>query len=318
MVVEFPVGKRKVSAVADVSFDIAEGETLGLVGESGCGKTTTGRAVLQLPTPTAGSVQLEGEELTDLAGLKLREMRRNLQMVFQDPVASLNPRRTVGQLVAEPMELWGPPDGFSVDDAVDVALNAVGLDPVRNKRKRRHELSGGQCQRVAIARALVLEPTVLLCDEPVSSLDVSVQAQIINLLHDLSNDLGLTMMFVAHDLAVVRNLSDRVAVMYLGKICEIGDADEVYRNSAHPYTTLLLASVPEARLDGGNIDGLQTEVEPPSPLDPPSGCRFRTRCPHASQKCTDEEPKTQMVGPDHFVACHHPLHVAADAIPVGV
>ncbi len=448
LVVEFPVGRTglKVNAVTDVSLDIRRGETLGLVGESGCGKSTTGRAIMQFPKPTAGRVLFDGTDLTELNGEELRRTRTQMQMIFQDPISSLNPRRTIGDIVGEPLEIWAPrarerrsvttaiaaiialaigavstvysafaflgsllavlsiialPElaafgassalagillgtilgAFGIwllrvgvglwrrDDSardsgllsfgllvafpvlafvflfhapvllavaavpllamgllylpttrgdfprtgederrrVAEVLDAVGLDPDVAMSKRPHEFSGGQCQRIAIARAVVLEPKVIICDEPVSALDVSVQAQILNLLEDMKDRYQLTLVFIAHDLAVVKNVSDRVAVMYLGKLCEVGRPDDLYRSPAHPYTQALLNSIPvpdptvqpdpDARLTG----------ELPSPVQPPSGCRFRTRCPLAQDRCAQEEPQMRQVGKDHYVACHFSL-----------
>jgi peptide/nickel transport system ATP-binding protein len=285
-----------------VSFDIAEGETLGLVGESGCGKSTTAEAVTQLVRPVSGSVVLDGTELSALDTDKLRSLRPRFQMIFQDPVGSLNPRRRVRDIVAEPLRMWHKDEQGTWDDAVRDVLEAVGLDPDEVGNRRPREFSGGQAQRISIARALVLRPRLLVCDEPVSSLDVSVQAQIINLLGSMRQRFSLTMLFIAHDLAVVKNVSDRVAVMYLGKLCEIGDSERVYELPAHPYTRALMASVP-------SIDHLPEAAaapgEVPSAVQPPLGCRFRTRCPLASGRCEAEEPTMREIGPDHYVACHH-------------
>ncbi len=308
LVVEFPVGKgRTVKAVSGISFDIARGETLGLVGESGCGKSTTGRAILQLPRPTGGSVVLEGEDLLSLDAKTMRSRRTQVQMIFQDPISSLNPRRMIGEVVAEPLNVWGPKDKDEQWDIVARILDQVGVDPGPARYKRPHEFSGGQCQRISIARALVMEPQLIICDEPVSALDVSIQAQILNLLDDLKADHGLTLVFIAHDLAVVKNISDRVAVMYLGKMCEISEADELYERPAHPYTELLLGSspVPDPTVDVNAVEVIEGEL--PSPIAPPSGCRFRTRCPFADEICAAEEPQMRRVGEDHWVACHHPL-----------
>ncbi|MBN4047530.1 ATP-binding cassette domain-containing protein [Acidimicrobiaceae bacterium AH-315-P05] len=377
LTVEFPVGGgATVKAVSGISFDIKPGETLGLVGESGCGKSTTGKAIIQLPPPTSGSVILGGGDLTKLSGETLRRKRTEIQMIFQDPISSLNPRRKVGKVVSEPIDVWGLAGedtespamleakrtqmmmagsiaivliGFFITNqfwnlalAIIVAvvltaltafgrklyrtanaerldslpkgsptvarlLEQVGIDPEVAVDKHAHEFSGGQCQRISIARALSTDPKLLICDEPVSALDVSVQAQILNLLEDLKTEFGLTLVFIAHDLAVVKNISDRVAVMYLGKMCEVSEANDLYERPAHPYTALLLDSVPEpdptVELDTAMVE----EGDLPSPINPPSGCRFRTRCPYADDICAAEEPQIRSVGHDHFVACHHPL-----------
>lgn len=457
LVVEFPVGKTgmKVHAVSDVSIDVKEGETLGLVGESGCGKSTTGRAMMQLPRPTGGEVRYHGTDLTKLTGNDLRRIRPEMQMIFQDPISSLNPRRKVRDIVGEPLRIWAseqnPPTGttvaartaFLADAGIRVAMFAillafwlvntvifglVGIEqdrqilretydnmlqaataliigaafaggayvvanavrdrqprarlgaagytalsllfgagivlgnnpwpskvawgvgtmlavagtllalvsskdfaamaeiraehdeivvrtleqvgiPVDNIDRRPHQFSGGQCQRICIARSLVLDPKLIICDEPVSALDVSVQAQILNLLEDMKKRYGLTLVFIAHDLAVVKNVSDRVAVMYLGKLCEVAPPDDLYAKPAHPYTAALLSSIPvpdptrrpsEENVLGGEI---------PSPLAPPSGCRFRTRCPRAQDMCAQVEPKMRQIGLGHYVACHFPLDI---------
>jgi oligopeptide/dipeptide ABC transporter ATP-binding protein len=443
LVVEFPVGRTglKVHAVSGISLDVKEGETLGLVGESGCGKSTTGRALMQFPTPTGGSVVFEGEELTAKHGEDLREVRTRMQMIFQDPISSLNPRRKVGDIVGESLAIWATPRsetraatttivallsfaiaaafalgalavfgigaawlagvgnhsgvqavffmflgglvavggvlfrgvglglwrrsadgrgqtmaGYSSlvvlglvawamgatiliplvafvllviamvclstsgagDDfpgigedgkqLVDDVLTSVGLDPEVARVKRPHEFSGGQCQRISIARALVLDPKLIICDEPVSALDVSVQAQILNLLEDMKARYGLTLVFIAHDLAVVKNVSDRVAVMYLGKLCEVAPPDLLYERAAHPYTAALLSAIPvpdpEVRPEGV-AEKLQGDL--PSPIAPPSGCHFRTRCPKAQDRCAEEEPIIREVGEGQYVACHFPL-----------
>ncbi len=455
LVVEFPVGRSgaKVHAVSDISLDVRPGETLGLVGESGCGKSTTGKAIMQLPRPTSGAVLFDDEDLTELSGSDLRKVRPDLQMIFQDPISSLNPRRRVGDIVAEPLRIWaseqhppGPTIGLAtrlmhlaaliafagaalvvtlwllgavlpylannesfglsgaweaigptggtlmmwglvagplmwgagnlVRDRVPTArraliglavvqgvlaligatgagtplsvvawaigavaavaalvctvvpagrndfaamaevrvehdrivrrvLSDVGLDPDSAMPRRPHEFSGGQCQRICIARALVLDPKVIICDEPVSALDVSVQAQILNLLQDMKARYNLTLVFIAHDLAVVKNVSDRVAVMYLGKVCEVADPDDLYAHPAHPYSAALLRSIPvpdpTVSQSGATLSG-----ELPSPVDPPSGCRFRTRCPKAQDLCAAEEPTLRAVGENHYVACHFP------------
>ena len=307
LVVEFPSGRgRTVKAVSGISFDIAKGEPLGLVGESGCGKSTTGRALIQLPSPTSGSVRHGLVELTELSDEAMRRRRTDIQMIFQDPISSLNPRRAVGDIVAEPLRVWGPKDAAGQKELVDRMLDAVGIDPDLARDKRPHEFSGGQCQRISIARSLVVDPELLICDEPVSALDMSVQAQILNLLEDLKAEYGLTLVFIAHDLAVVKNVSDRVAVMYLGKLCEVAGADDLYDHPAHPYTGVLLNANPEPDPEAPLDLEIREAGELPSPIDPPSGCRFRTRCPYATEKCAAEEPMMRKVGDDHFVACHYP------------
>jgi peptide/nickel transport system ATP-binding protein len=315
LVVEFPAGAgRRVHAVSDVSLDVLQGETLGLVGESGCGKSTTGRAIMQLPRPTAGQVWFEGRDLTRLGSDELRRTRTRLQMIFQDPISSLNPRRRVRDIVGEPLAVWELGTPAERRRRVAEVLEAVGLDAESAGDRRPHQFSGGQCQRISIARALMLEPKLVICDEPVSALDVSVQAQILNLLEDMKARYGLTMIFIAHDLAVVRNVSDRVAVMYLGKLCEVAPADDLYRAPAHPYTATLLASVPvpdpTVRPDP-SVTELDSEL--PSPLAPPSGCRFRTRCPRAEAVCAEREPQMREVAAGHFAACHFALEPPAAA-----
>jgi peptide/nickel transport system ATP-binding protein len=308
LVVEFPVGRSGVAvhAVTDVSLDVLEGETLGIVGESGCGKSTTGRAIMQLPPPKSGTVVYDGVELTSLKGADLRAMRPRLQMIFQDPISSLNPRRRVREIVREGLDIWSIGDKGSRDAKVTEVLEAVGIDPV-NAERRPHEFSGGQCQRISIARAVVTDPKLIICDEPVSALDVSVQAQILNLLEDMKTRYGLTLVFIAHDLAVVKNVSDRIMVMYLGKVCEVAGPDLLYTQPAHPYTAALLAAIPvpdpEVRPDEQQVLG----GEIPSPMHPPSGCRFRTRCPRAQPRCAAEEPGLREIHPGQFVACHFPL-----------
>ena len=307
LVVEFPVGiRKKVHAVTDFSFDIAEGETLGIVGESGCGKSTTARAVIQLPKPTSGVVEFNGEDITQIKGEELRNVRPHIQMIFQDPISSLNPRRSVFNIVSEGINIWNETNDALTEDRVVEIIKDVGLDVEEARIKRPHEYSGGQCQRISIARALVLDPKIIICDEPVSALDVSVQARILNMLEDMKERYGLTLLFISHDLSVVKNVSDRVAVMYLGKLCEIGDGDLLYEQPAHPYTRLLLAAIPDPNnKHSENQDILEGEL--PSPIDPPSGCRFRTRCPRATEKCAEEEPQIHQIGEeDHWIACHFP------------
>lgn len=305
LVVEFDLARgRKLRAVAGVSFDVARGETLGLVGESGCGKSSMARALLMLPRPNSGSVVLGGIELTTLGSPTLRQMRRHVQMIFQDPIASLNPRRRVAHIVGDPLAILGQDDAEQRRARVLEMLDAVGLSGDGVMDRRPHEFSGGQCQRISIARALILKPELLICDEAVSSLDVSVQAQILNLLEDLKQKLGLTVLFISHNLAVVKHVSDRVAVMYLGRICEIASAKALYERPNHPYTRALLAAVPEPDPDRRISPTGLMRGELPSAMDPPTGCRFRTRCQLAQRRCADEEPQLRSVAPDQQVACH--------------
>jgi oligopeptide transport system ATP-binding protein len=311
LVKHFPVGggffggqPAFVRAVNGVSFTIRKGETLGLVGESGCGKTTTGRCILQLERPTSGSVIFEGRELTTMEPAELRKVRRRVQVIFQDPYSSLNPRMTVGQIVAEPMSVHGlVKDSGKRRARVRDLLGRVGLLPQHADRYP-HELSGGQRQRVGIARALALEPSLIVCDEPVSALDVSIQAQIINLLEDLQAELGLTYLFVAHDLAVVRHISDRVAVMYLGNIVELAPRKELYDEPLHPYTRALLSAVPipDPELEVQR-EPIALKGEVPSPLKPPPGCVFHPRCPIAVDRCSIDVPPLREVKPGHWAAC---------------
>ncbi|WP_059015439.1 dipeptide ABC transporter ATP-binding protein [Mycobacterium sp. M26] len=314
LVVHFPIKSgivvdrevARVHAVDGVSFTLHEGETLGLVGESGCGKSTLCRAILQLVAPTSGSVRFDGQELVGLSRRALRPLRREMQMIFQDPFASLNPRKRVGQIIGDPLELHGLASGAELKRRVQDLLDRVGLQAEHYNRYP-HEFSGGQRQRIGIARALALQPKLIIADEPVSALDVSVQAQIINLLEELQEEFGLSYLFVAHDLGVVRHVSDRVAVMYLGKVVENSDSDGLYDSPLHPYTNALLSAVPipdpRKNLDRERIT---LEGDVPSPIDPPPGCRFHTRCVSATDICRTEEPALTAHGDSHVVACHHP------------
>lgn len=311
LVMHFPIKRGvfqrtvgHVHAVDGISFDIIKGETLGLVGESGCGKSTTGRAILQLYKPTSGSVIFDGKNLVETKGEELRTMRRRMQMIFQDPYASLNPRMTVEEIVGEPLIVHNLAEKKDIRNMVKELLGLVGLNPAYVDRYP-HEFSGGQRQRIGVARALSLSPALIVCDEPISALDVSIQAQVVNLLEDLQEELGLTYLFIAHDLSMVRHISDRVAVMYLGIIVELADRDSLYSNPIHPYTKALLSAVPfpdpfieESRRR------IILEGDVPSPVNPPSGCRFRTRCSYAQAICAEAQPEFQDVGNKHFVACH--------------
>ena len=303
---------QKMRAVDGVSFDIARGETLALVGESGCGKSSVARAVMQLSKPTAGEIRLEGEDLARVSRAALKRLRRRFQMIFQDPISSLNPRRRVRDILEAPLKVNGLYDKATSAQRIHDALEIVGLDAAAVLDRYPHEFSGGQCQRLSIARALILEPALLVCDEPVSALDVSVRAQVLNVLNGLRERLGLSMLFISHDLAVVRNVADRVAVMYLGRICEIGDADGVLHRPAHPYTAALLSAVPVADPDAAP-QRIALQGEMPSPMALPSGCRFRTRCPAAQARCASEEPGYTDLGDGRQVACHFPFSVTAAA-----
>jgi oligopeptide transport system ATP-binding protein len=316
VVKHFPAGLgASVKAVEGVSFEIYPGETVGLVGESGCGKSTLGRLITQLVPATSGNIFFDGVDLTKLRGEKLRQYRRQLQMIFQDPYSSLNPRMTVGDIIAEPLENFGLLRGRGKDKRVQELLKTVGLNPYFNNRYP-HEFSGGQRQRIGIARALALRPKLIVADEPISALDVSIQAQIINLMEDLQKEFQLTYLFIAHDLSVVRHISDRVMVMYLGKIVEVADSVEIYRNPRHPYTKALLSAIP---IPDPEIQSKRRVVsltgEIPSPVNPPSGCRFHTRCPIAQvpTPCADQEPLLEEKARDHRAACHF-----SEKVPVAV
>ncbi len=311
LVKHFPLGgglfskkQQIVQAVNGISFKVKRGETLGIVGESGCGKSTAGRSIIRLYEPTAGQIIFEGKDVTKAKGNDLMELRRNMQMIFQDPYASLNPRMTVGDIVAEAIDIHRLARGQKRTDRILELLKIVGLNPEHANRFP-HEFSGGQRQRIGIARALAVNPSLIICDEPISALDVSIQAQVVNMLEELQEKLGLTYLFIAHDLSMVKYISHRIAVMYLGRIVELTTSNDLYLNPMHPYTQGLLSAIP---IPDPIAESKRQRIVPrgnvPSPIDPPSGCYFRTRCPHAMPVCAEETPILKDMGNDHFVACH--------------
>ncbi|WP_074122612.1 oligopeptide/dipeptide ABC transporter ATP-binding protein [Bradyrhizobium sp. AS23.2] len=301
---------QTVRAVDGVSFSIDRAETLALVGESGCGKSSVARAVMRLERPAAGTIHLEGEDIATASERSLKPKRRRFQMIFQDPVASLNPRRRVRDILAAPLRVNGLYDA-DAPARIAAALEQVGLDPAYALDRYPREFSGGQCQRISIARALILDPGMLVCDEPTSALDVSVRAQVLNVLNTLRASLGLTMLFISHDLAVVRNVADRVAVMYLGKFCETGPAGVLLNAPAHPYTAALLSAIPQVTPDG-SARRIHLQGEMPSPMQHQSGCQFRSRCPVARPRCAEVAPQLQPIEPGHEVACHFPYAIDAN------
>lgn len=319
--IHFPIFKGlirrqvgEVKAVDGVAFDIYKGETLGLVGESGCGKSTTGRAVLRLYDPTAGSVTFDGTDIAELSDEAMRQMRPRMQMIFQDPQACLNPRMTVGAIIAEPLMEHTDLDKPAREARVRELLEAVGMNPAFTNRYS-HEFSGGQRQRIGIARALALDPDFIVCDEPIAALDVSIQAQVVNLLEDLQAERGLTYLFISHDLSMVRHIADRVAVMYLGKIMELAPVGELYARPLHPYTRALLSAVPLADpVTEATRQRVILQGDVPSPSNPPSGCVFRTRCPRAEGRCATETPAWRELRPDHYAACHFADENIAEAV----
>ena len=298
----FPSGSQVVKAVDDVSFDVYKGETLGLVGESGCGKSTTGRMTIRLLDSTEGSILYKGRDISTLKGNELRDQRCKMQIIFQDPFSSLDPRKTIGETIGRPLQVHNLEPKAQRFERVLELMERVGLDP-NWVNKYPHELDGGRRQRVGIARALAVNPEYIVCDEPVSALDVSIQAQVLNLLQDLQEEMGLTYLFISHDLSVVKHLSNRIAVMYLGKIVELATSDELFANQAHPYTQALLSAIPIPSIDA-KPKRILLQGDVPSPKNPPSGCRFHTRCPYTIERCKTEEPMLRDIGGGHCVACH--------------
>ncbi|CAM3766708.1 ABC transporter ATP-binding protein [Alkalicoccus chagannorensis] len=304
-----PVGE--VKAVDDVSFDVFEGEVLGIVGESGCGKSTTGKALLRLIEPTAGGVHFQGKDITTLGTDEMRKVRRDMQIIFQDPYASLNPRHNIGKILSEPLLVHGLAEKKERTEKVHEILRIVGLPPEAADRYP-HQFSGGQRQRIGIARALIVRPKLIICDEPVSALDVSIQSQILNLMEDLQEEFGLTYVFIAHDLSVVKHISDRIAVMYLGKIVELADRDDLYDRPLHPYTESLMSAVPEPDPDVKK-ERIVLEGDVPSPSDPPPGCPFHNRCPYVMDVCREKVPALEAVHVNHYAACHLHTEEGGDA-----
>ena len=298
----FPSGSQVVKAVDDVSFDVYKGETLGLVGESGCGKSTTGRMTIRLLDSTEGSILYKGRDISTLKGNELRDQRCKMQIIFQDPFSSLDPRKTIGETIGRPLQVHNLVPKAQRFERVLELMEKVGLDP-NWVNKYPHELDGGRRQRVGIARALAGNPEYIVCDEPVSALDVSIQAQVLNLLQDLQEELGLTYLFISHDLSVVKHLSNRIAVMYLGKIVELAESDELFARTEHPYTKALLSAIPIPSIDE-KPQRILLQGDVPSPKNPPSGCRFHTRCPYATERCKQAEPELRDIGGGHYVACH--------------
>ena len=298
----FPSGSQVVKAVDDVSFDVYKGETLGLVGESGCGKSTTGRMTIRLLDSTEGSILYKGRDISTLKGNELRDQRCKMQIIFQDPFSSLDPRKTIGETIGRPLQVHNLVPKAQRFERVLELMEKVGLDP-NWVNKYPHELDGGRRQRVGIARTLAVNPEYIVCDEPVSALDVSIQAQVLNLLQDLQEELGLTYLFISHDLSVVKHLSNRIAVMYLGKIVELAESDELFARTEHPYTKALLSAIPIPSIDE-KPQRILLQGDVPSPKNPPSGCRFHTRCPYATERCKQAEPELRDIGGGHYVACH--------------